>query len=180
MDVQQDWKQDPSGRSDAFRRIQEDPGQRCKMELIYSPLEKHRLVIEGLTAGRDIQLAVLHPGSNTAPGCRRKQEFRPGPSRLQGPLKGIPIPPAGRQSPAGTKTRRAGIQDGRDVVDFDKRSDSVRHRLRAGLENFGQRRLSFDPRRPSTPDASTPDGRPQTGRLFKLMDLTPEANRSTL
>ena len=24
-----DWKQDPPGRSDAFRRIQEDPGQRA-------------------------------------------------------------------------------------------------------------------------------------------------------
>ena len=35
------------------------------MELIYSPLEKHRLVIEGLTAGRDIQLAVLHPTFKT-------------------------------------------------------------------------------------------------------------------
>ena len=36
-----------------------------KMELIYSPLEEHRLLIEGSTAGRAIQLAVLHPASNT-------------------------------------------------------------------------------------------------------------------
>ena len=36
-----------------------------KMELIYSPLEEHRLLIEGSTAGRAIQLSVLHPASNT-------------------------------------------------------------------------------------------------------------------
>ncbi|EFX69531.1 hypothetical protein DAPPUDRAFT_258493, partial [Daphnia pulex] len=40
-----------------------------KMELIYSPLEEHRLTIEGSTtgqeAGRAVQLAVSHPASNT-------------------------------------------------------------------------------------------------------------------
>lgn len=40
-----------------------------KMELIYSPLEEHHLVVEGSTTGQDtgqsIQLVILHPASNT-------------------------------------------------------------------------------------------------------------------
>ena len=121
-----------------------------KMELIYSPLEEHRLLIEGSTAGRAIQLAVLHPASNTdlrlvADGNKNS---------VQGRL----------DYKDRSKTSRflqlvAKVLPGQKRVELEARTAeksltltnavTVRQRLRAGLEDFGQRRRSADRRRPS-------------------------------